>query len=71
MKVPNNFALLIQIVVLCIILFYIISMILNSKDLQTKPSSNFEVVDTYKGCDLIRWNNHQLAEYKYFLYCKL
>ena len=34
------------------------------------PKSNFEVVDTYKGCDIIRWNNHQLAQYKYFLDCR-
>ena len=34
------------------------------------PKNNFEIVDTYKGCDVIRWTNHQLAEYKYFLECK-
>ena len=33
------------------------------------PKSNFEVVDNYRGCDLIRWSNSQLAEYKYVLYC--
>jgi hypothetical protein len=32
--------------------------------------SNFEVVDTYKGCEVVRWTNNQLAEYKYFLDCK-
>ena len=32
-----------------------------------KPSA--EVVDTYEGCDIVRWTNHQFAEYKYFLYC--
>lgn len=31
--------------------------------------SNFEVVDTYKGCDVVRWDNG-FAEYKYFLDCK-
>ena len=31
--------------------------------------SNFEVVDTYKGCDVVRWDN-SFAEYKYFLDCK-
>ena len=29
-----------------------------------------EVVGKYKECDIIRWNAHQLAEYKYFLYCE-
>ena len=33
-----------------------------------KPSA--EVVDTYEGCDIVRWTNHQVAEYKYFLYCE-
>lgn len=34
-----------------------------------KPSTNFEVVDTYKGCDVVSWTNSMLAEYKYFLDC--
>ena len=34
-----------------------------------EPKSNFEVVDNYRGCDLLRWTNSQLAEYKYVLYC--
>ena len=33
------------------------------------PKSNFEVVDHYKGCDLVRWDDNNLATYKYFLYC--
>jgi hypothetical protein len=32
------------------------------------PKSNFEVVDTYKGCDVVRWGNG-FADYKYFLQC--
>jgi hypothetical protein len=31
--------------------------------------NNFEVVDTYKGCDVIRWSENSIAEYKYFLNC--
>ena len=31
--------------------------------------SNFEVVDTYKGCDVLKWGNGNLAEHKYLLYC--
>ena len=34
-----------------------------------KPQSNFEVVDHYKGCDVLRWDDSNLATYKYFLYC--
>ena len=33
-----------------------------------KPS--FEVVDEYKGCEVVRYAPHQVAEYKYFLYCE-
>jgi hypothetical protein len=33
------------------------------------PKSNFEVVDKYKDCDLLRWSNRGLSEYKYVLYC--
>jgi hypothetical protein len=32
-------------------------------------NSNFTVVDTYKGCDVVRWGNG-FADYKYFLHCE-
>ena len=31
--------------------------------------SNFAVVDTYKGCDIVQWSDNQMATYKYFLDC--
>jgi hypothetical protein len=34
------------------------------------PESNFEVVDTYKNCEVVRWTNGQLANYQFFLNCK-
>ena len=33
------------------------------------PKTNFAVVDTYKGCDVVQWTDRMQAEYKYFLYC--
>ena len=33
------------------------------------PKTNFAVVDTYKGCDVVRWTDGMQAEYKYFLHC--
>ena len=33
------------------------------------PKSNFAVVDTYKGCDIVQWSDHNMATYKYFLDC--
>jgi len=32
--------------------------------------SSFEVVDKYKGCDIIRYAPNQAATYKYFMYCE-
>jgi hypothetical protein len=34
------------------------------------PDQKFEVVDTYKNCDVVRWTQSNFAEYKYFLDCK-
>jgi hypothetical protein len=33
------------------------------------PNTKFEVVDNYKGCDVVRWTQSNFAEYKYFLHC--
>ena len=33
------------------------------------PKTNFAVVDTYKGCDVVQWSDHNMATYKYFLHC--
>jgi len=35
---------------------------------QTQPTGNFEVVDSYKGCDVVRYDDKS-ATYKYFLHC--
>ena len=50
-----------------LLLFYLIKP--NQPAEVLEPKSNFEVVDNYRGCDLVRWTNSQLAEYKYVLYC--
>ena len=31
--------------------------------------SNFEVVDTYKGCDVVQYTSDYSARYTYFLHC--
>ena len=46
-----------------------IAMLSGGED-ETLMKPHAEVVDTYKGCDIVRWNSHQFAEYKYFLYCE-
>lgn len=51
-------------------LVYMINVALDTQPKEpAKPQSNFEVVDHYKGCDLVRWSDHQLSEYKYVLHC--
>jgi hypothetical protein len=33
------------------------------------PDQKFEVVDTYKGCEVVRYTPGSMATYKYFLDC--
>jgi hypothetical protein len=33
------------------------------------PKSNFEVVDSYRGCEVVRWSISDFSTYKYFLHC--
>ena len=47
----------------------IIGIVMLSRNDVPIPEQSTEVVGKYKECDIIRWNAHQLAEYKYFLYC--
>lgn len=36
----------------------------------TDDEQSTKVVGTYKDCDIIRWNQHGFAEYRYFLHCE-
>jgi len=49
--------------------FVVIAMVVGDNNIPIDESS-FEVVDKYKECDIIRYAPHQVAEYKYFLYCE-
>ena len=51
------------------IAFVVIAMVVGNDGVPIN-SASFEVVDTYKGCDVVRYAPHQVAEYKYFLYCE-
>jgi hypothetical protein len=44
--------------------------VFTQEDEPEAPKSNFEVVDTYKECEVVRWYGNKLAEYKYFLHCE-
>ena len=39
------------------------------EDQTVTTKGKFEVVDSYKGCDVVQWHYGALAEYKYFLHC--
>jgi hypothetical protein len=43
--------------------------VFTQEDEPEAPKSNFEVVDTYKECEVVRWTQSNFAEYKYFLHC--
>jgi hypothetical protein len=49
--------------------FYIFTTEDEPKTQPITPKSNFEVVDTYNECDVVRWTQSNLATYKYFLDC--
>ena len=52
------------------VIFIIILIVLGYFASGGKPlQPSFEVVDQYKGCDVVRYAPHQTAEYKYFLHC--
>ena len=53
-------------VVFCIIFLVMINLSTGGEPL----GPSFEVVDKYKECDVVRYAPHQVAEYKYFLYCE-
>jgi hypothetical protein len=36
----------------------------------SEPKSNFEVIDTYNGCAVVRYAAPSQATYKYFLDCQ-
>lgn len=44
--------------------------ILSGGEDETLMKPHAEVVDTYKGCDIVRWSTSKMAEYKYFLHCE-
>ena len=49
----------------CILGFYM----LKPENPPVTPKTNFAVVDTYKGCKIVQWDNGSSAVYKYFLDC--
>lgn len=54
--------------VMGIALIIVIDMLSGGKD-ETLMKPHAEVVDTYKGCDVVRWSTSKMAEHKYFLHC--
>jgi len=60
----------ILIVALVFLLYAIMNGAANWLDAQPTPlEQKFEVVDEYKGCEVVRYAPDNTATYKYFLYC--
>jgi hypothetical protein len=58
-------------VVFVSVLAFIANASANWLDAQPTPQNQrFEVVDEYKGCDVIQYNPDGSARYSYFLHCK-
>ena len=68
-KLDGDRAMLLGIVIGMAFLSFFYVFTRDDKPQLEKPQSNFEVVDHYKGCDLVRWDDNNLATYKYFLHC--
>ena len=51
-----------------LLLFYMMRPNKSTKVLE--PKSNFEVIDTYNGCAVVRYAAPDQATYKYFLDCQ-
>jgi hypothetical protein len=53
------------------VVFSIVCLVMINLSTGDEPlKASFEVVDKYKECDVVRYAPHQVAEYKYFLYCE-
>jgi hypothetical protein len=53
------------------VLAFLMNCATNWLEMQPTPADKkFEVVDTYKGCDVVRYTPDQSARYTYFLDCR-
>lgn len=52
-----------------LIAFYVFTSV-DPPETPKSMKSSAEVVDTYRECDIIRWSEHNMSTYKYFLYCE-
>jgi len=50
-------------------LYFLVPILIQSPQ-EGVESPRFEVVDNYKGCDVVRWGPSGYAEYKFFLDCR-
>lgn len=52
-----------------VFMLFVITLGLQDSPPNKDSSSRFQIVDKYRGCDIVRWEQKGLAEYKYFLDC--
>ena len=52
------------------VMLLVIYLVKPSPQTQTvTPKTNFAIVSSYKGCDVVQWSDGNQATYKYFLHC--
>lgn len=66
---PHIRALINGVIIIALVFIFSFSLIKQSTH-QMIPKSTFEVIDTYKGCDVVQYTNQYLSHYTYFLDCK-
>ena len=60
----------IAVIVIGSIILIFATMKQNQSSKVLEPKSNFEVIDNYKGCDVVRYSPPNGANYHYFLDCQ-
>lgn len=51
------------------VVLFILFIVLSNQTFKPSQPTEPTVVDTYEGCDIIRWSSSSMSEYKYFLKC--
>ena len=56
-------------IVVAVVGMFILFIVLSNQTFKPSQPTEPTVVDTYKGCDVVRWSTSSMSEYKYFLHC--
>jgi Na+-transporting methylmalonyl-CoA/oxaloacetate decarboxylase gamma subunit len=69
-EVIHGFVFVIGVLGIFILLIIVMNGVANWLEMQPTPEDKkFEVVDTYKGCNVVQYTPTNSARYSYFLHC--